>query len=62
MRAPAEAMAMVKRVAEKFRTAGPQATFKLVIDKSSPEFHDGELYPFIFDMNGVMIATGSRAH
>ena len=31
MRAPAEAMAMVKRVAEKFRTAGPQATFKLGI-------------------------------
>jgi len=61
-RAPAEAVAMVKRVMEKFRTDGAEATFKAVLDKSSPEFHDGDLYPFVYDMNGVMIATGARAN
>ena len=58
---PAETVAMVKRVVEKFRTDGPDATFKAVLDKSTTEFHDGDLYPFIYDMNGVMIATGGRA-
>jgi cytochrome c len=59
-RAPAEAVAMVKRVVEKFRQEGPEATFAAVIEKSNPEFHDGELYPFIYDMNGMMLATGGR--
>jgi cytochrome c len=60
-RAVAEAVAMVKRVAEKLRTDGPEATFKAVLDKSTAEYHDGDLYPFILDMNGVMMATGSRS-
>ena len=30
------------------------------MEKSNPEFHDGDLYPFIYDMNGMMIATGGR--
>src|SRR6476659_11473292 len=61
-RAPAEAAAMVKRVLEKFRADGSEATFKAVLDKSSPEFHDGDLYAFVYDMNGVVIATGGRAN
>jgi cytochrome c len=61
-RVPAEAVAMVKRVLEKFQTDGPEATFKAVTDKSSPEFHDGDLYPFVFDLNGVIVATGARAN
>ena len=60
MRAPAEAVAMVKRVAEKFRSEDPRPHLQGHSDKSRPEFHDGDLYPFIYDMNGVMIATGSR--
>jgi cytochrome c len=59
-RPPIDAVAMVKRVVEKLRTDGPEATFKAVHDKSTSEFHDGDLYPFIVDMNGVMMATGSR--
>lgn len=51
---------MVKRVAEKFRSEGPGPTFKAILDKTTSEFHDGDLYPFVYDMNGVMIATGSR--
>jgi cytochrome c len=61
-RAPAEAAAMVKRVLEKFRADGSEATFKAVLDKSNSEFHDGDLYPFVYDMNGVVIATGGHAN
>ncbi len=56
----AEAVAMVKRVQASFKAVGAQATFALVSDKSTPEFHDRDLYPFIYDMNGVCLAHGAR--
>jgi cytochrome c len=55
-----EAVAMVKRVQEKFRRDGAQATFAAVSDKSVKEFHDRDLYPFIYDFNGVNVAHGAR--
>lgn len=55
-----EAVAMVKRVQEKFRTDGPEATFKAVTDQSIKEFHDRDLYPFIYDLNGLNVAHGAR--
>ncbi|MFI5020078.1 MAG: cache domain-containing protein [Alphaproteobacteria bacterium] len=55
-----EAIAMVKRVQEEFAKDGPEATFKAVSDKSTKEFHDRDLYPFIYDMNGVCVAHGAR--
>ncbi|HXQ67604.1 MAG TPA: cache domain-containing protein [Alphaproteobacteria bacterium] len=55
-----EAVAMVKRVQEKFKTDGPEATFKAVSDKSTKEFHDRDLYPFIYDMSGLCVAHGAR--
>lgn len=55
-----EAIAMVKRVQDKFRSDGPQATFAAVSDKSVKEFHDRDLYPFIYDLNGVNVAHGAR--
>ena len=55
-----EAVAMVKRVQEKFKTDGADATFKAVNDKSTSQFHDRDLYPFIYDMNGVDVAHGAR--
>lgn len=45
-----EAVAMVKRVQAKFKAEGAEATFKAVSDKSVAEFHDRDLYPFIYDM------------
>lgn len=51
---------MVKRVQERFKAVGAQATFKAVSDKSTPEFHDRDLYPFIYDMKGVNVAHGAR--
>jgi cytochrome c len=55
-----EAVAMVKRVQEKFKKDGAEATFKAVSDKSTPEFHDRDLYPFIYDMKGLNVAHGAR--
>lgn len=56
----AEAVAMVKRVQVMFRERGAEATFKAVSDKSTAEFHDRDLYPFIYDMAGVNLAHGAR--
>jgi signal transduction histidine kinase len=56
----AEAVAMVKRVQDMFKKDGPQATFKSVSDKSTTEFHDRDLYPFIYDMKGICVAHGAR--
>jgi len=53
-----EAIAMVKRVQQKFATAGPQATFDAIT--SSAEFHDRDLYPFVYDTDGWNIAHGAN--
>jgi cytochrome c len=55
-----EAVAMVKRVQDKFRKEGAEATFKAVIDQSTAEFHDRDLYPFIYDLTGLNVAHGAR--
>jgi len=55
-----EAVAMVKRVQEKFKKDGAAATFKAVSDKTVKDFHDRDLYPFIYDMNGTCVAHGAR--
>jgi cytochrome c len=55
-----EAIAMVKRVQEKFRREGAEATFAAVSDKSVKEFHDRDLYPFVYDLNGINVAHGAR--
>ncbi len=55
-----EAVAMVKRVQAEFKKNGAEATFKAVSDKSTPAFHDRDLYPFIYDMSGKCVAHGAR--
>ena len=55
-----EAVAMVKRVEAMFKKEGLAATLKAVSDKSDAEFHDRDLYPFIYDMNGTCVAHGAR--
>ncbi|HZD90219.1 MAG TPA: cache domain-containing protein [Pseudolabrys sp.] len=57
----AEAVAMVKRVQAEFKKAGAEATFKEVDDKSVKTFHDRDLYPFIYDLNGVCVAHGAKS-
>ena len=55
-----EAVAMVERVQAMFAAEGATATFAAVSDQSTPEFHDRDLYPFIYDMSGVNVAHGAR--
>lgn len=55
-----EAVAMVKRVQAMFAKDGADTTFKAVSDKSVAAFHDRDLYPFIYDMNGTCVAHGAR--
>ncbi|HTZ01139.1 MAG TPA: cache domain-containing protein [Xanthobacteraceae bacterium] len=55
-----EAVAMVKRVETMFAKDGAAATFKAVSDKSVAEFHDRDLYPFVYDMKGDCVAHGAR--
>ncbi len=43
-------------VAEEFGTKDEAVS----MDKSTLEFHDRDLYPFIYDMNGVNVAHGAR--
>lgn len=53
-------VAMVERVQEKFKLEGLDAAVAAVNDKSTAEFHDGDLYPFIYDKEGVCLANGAR--
>jgi signal transduction histidine kinase len=55
-----EAVAMVKRVQEMFKKDGAAATFKAVSDPSTKQFHDRDLYPFVYDMSGRCVAHGAR--
>lgn len=55
-----EAVAMVNRVEVMFKKDGAEATFKAVSDKSIGEFHDRDLYPFVYDMKGNCVAHGAR--
>jgi len=55
-----EAVAMVKRVEAMFAKDGADATFKAVSDKSVTDFHDRDLYPFVYDLNGTCVAHGAR--
>jgi cytochrome c len=56
----AEAVAMVKLVQEQFKKDGPDLTFKAISDKSVKEYHDRDLYPFVYDMKGICVAHGAR--
>ena len=55
-----EAIAMVKHVEDMFAKDGAEATFKAVSDKSVAQFHDRDLYPFVYDMSGNCVAHGAR--
>jgi signal transduction histidine kinase len=56
----AEAVAMVKRVQEMFKKDGADATFKAVDDPSNKEFHDRDLYAYIYNLSGLCVAHGAR--
>jgi len=55
-----EAVQMVKRVQEMFKRDGVEATFRAVDDQSNANFHDRDLYPFVYNLQGVNVAHGAR--
>src|SRR5215813_8812529 len=53
-----EAAAMVRRVQEKFKKEGPEATFR-AINSRAPGFADRDLYPFVTEVaTGLCVADG----
>src|SRR5262249_7781525 len=54
-----EAAAMVKRVQNKFKADGADATFKAITSQARI-FHDRDLYPFVYTLDGVAVAHGAK--
>jgi len=54
-----EAVAMVN-AQEMFKKDGADATFKAVDDPSNKEFHDRDLYVYVYTLSGVCVAHGAR--
>jgi TRAP-type uncharacterized transport system substrate-binding protein len=51
-----EAVAMVKRVQEKFKKDGPEATFKAINDMA-PGFIDRDLFPYVHKIDGTLLVA-----
>jgi cytochrome c len=54
-----EAIAMVKRVQQKFAAEGADATFNAITN--TDEFRDRDLYPFVYTLDGWSVAHGANA-
>jgi uncharacterized protein len=52
-----EATAMVRRVQQKFKREGADATFRAINNKE-PGFADRDLYPFVTELTGLCVANG----
>ena len=56
-----EAVAMVRRVQEKFKKDGPEATFR-AINSNAPMFMDRDLFPYVHKLDGTqLVAAGFPA-
>lgn len=55
-----EAVAMVKKAAAKIKAEGKEKAFAAFADPANKEFHDRDLYIFVYDMNGVNLAHGNN--
>jgi cytochrome c len=56
-----QAVAMVKRVQDKFKKDGAEVTFKAVTEKAE-EFNERDLYPFIYTLDGTKcVAHGANS-
>lgn len=55
-----EASAMVDRAIALYASDGLEAMLSAVGDKSNPDFHDRDLYVFVSEIDGVMLAHGAN--
>src|SRR6516162_5410270 len=51
-----EAVAMVKRVQEKFKKDGPEATFR-ALNNNAPGFVDRDLFPYVHKIDGTQLVA-----
>ena len=55
-----EAVAMAKRVQQKFKEDSEIATFRAITERA-PGFREHDLYAFVYDMNGNVVAHGANS-
>jgi cytochrome c len=55
-----EAVALVAKVRASFQKDGPDATLKAISDPANPTFRNKDLYPFVFNREGVQVAHGAN--
>jgi cytochrome c len=55
-----EAVAMVKKAATYLKVHGKEKAFADFADTSNSQFHDRDLYIFVYDFNGVAVAHGNN--
>lgn len=56
----AEAVAMVKQAVAMVKTAGREKAFAAISDPADTRFHDRDLYIYVYDFNGVVLAHGNN--
>jgi cytochrome c len=55
-----EAVAMVRKAAALIKSAGKDKAFAAFADPANKEFHDRDLYIYVYDMNGVNLTHGNN--
>ncbi len=55
-----EAVAMVKQAAALVKSAGKEKAFAAISDPANKDFHDRDLYIYVYDLNGVALAHGNN--
>jgi signal transduction histidine kinase len=58
---PEEAKAMAERAAAHLEAHGPEKSFEAFNSKNDASFHDRDLYVFVFDASGKVLAHGANA-
>ncbi|TFW19100.1 cache domain-containing protein [Duganella callida] len=57
---PAEAVAMVQRAKALIQSAGRERAFAAIADPANRDFHDRDLYIFVYSLNGVALTHGNN--
>lgn len=55
-----EAVVMVKKAVAMVKTQGREKTFAAISDPANASFHDRDLYIYVYDFNGVVLAHGNN--
>jgi cytochrome c len=55
-----EAVDMVNRAVELYEAEGLEATVAAIMDPSTGDFHDRDLYVFLYDLEGTVVGHGAK--